>query len=248
MMETNRMKVALCLHGHFRSFDRCYPHLLKHIIEPYSPDVFAMAWGDSMGTFQEPADTVNPTNHPGYNLDSPAVGMDYIRRVIECINPVDMHLDHYYLRDAEFSSILDRYIAWNHQWQHHRPKGTISLNWSRYAVHSLRRSHERLTGKRYDLVISTRWDLMHSMPIDLTTLHPNILTLPMMFGHDIPGDIWAAGSPEIMDSWSEQINGMEELAGAGTLNLGPHEWMKAWLAHKGIRWSNHEGLGVYLLR
>lgn len=242
------MRTALCLHGHFRTFASCWPALVEHIINPYKPDIFAMAWCDSMGTYLHPPDTKDPTMHPGYLLESPAVSRNYLSWVISSLDARDLHLDHYYLHDARFDEILRRYMAWNHPWEHHRPKGTISLNWTRYVAHQMRRDYQRRNGINYDLVISTRWDLMHGSSIDLGGLDTDLLNLPDMFGSDIPGDIWAAGPAWAMDAWSEQINGMEELASAGTLNLGPHEWMKAWLHHRQVPWKVRGDLGVWLAR
>lgn len=236
------------MHGHFRTFASCFDHLAENILAPYSPDIFAMAWGDSMGDHLHPPNTQNPTTHPGYLLESPPVSGDYLAWAMSSLRAIDLHLDHYYLHDARFQGMLDRFMPWNHPWEHHRPKGTISLNWTRYAVHRMRQEHQRRTGTTYDLVISTRWDLMHGSRPDLCAMDHGGLNLPNMYGHDVPGDIWAAGPAWAMDTWADQINGMEELAQAGTLNLGPHEWMRAWLQHREIPWKARDDLNMWLVR
>ena len=50
------MKTALCLYGHFRSFDNCWPGLQEYLIKPnHITDIFTMAWVDSVGHFKHPA-------------------------------------------------------------------------------------------------------------------------------------------------------------------------------------------------
>lgn len=38
------MKSALLLHGHMRTFDKCFPELEKNLLSKYSPDIFIHTW------------------------------------------------------------------------------------------------------------------------------------------------------------------------------------------------------------
>lgn len=40
------MKIALCISGQMRTFERAYPSIKRHILDPLSPDVFIHTWSD----------------------------------------------------------------------------------------------------------------------------------------------------------------------------------------------------------
>ena len=52
------MKVALVIHGHFRNFNKLWDSWKSFLIDPVDPDIFAYAWGDSMGNYIPPQDSV----------------------------------------------------------------------------------------------------------------------------------------------------------------------------------------------
>lgn len=242
------MKVALCLYGHFRCFAQCLPNLLANIIQPYQPDIFAMAWMDSFGHYLHPPDTDNPKSHPGFVVDNNSVQADYLTQVLNVLNPVDIHLDHYFLHDSTFAEMINRLQDYHHPWPHHRPKGTLSLNYIRKIVISMKRKQEEKQGFQYDRVICTRWDIEHPVYIDLTQHDPNLLVLPNSHGPNVTGDIWASGSSDLIDIWGQQFDGIQQLVNNGTFSLGPHEWMKSWLAYKNVPWQNRDDLGVWIRR
>lgn len=243
------MRVALCLHGHFRTFDRCWENLRRNVIDIYQPDVFAMAWMDSMGTHLSPLDSKDPHQHPGFKIGD-AVSTAYLRTVIDRINPIDMHLDHYHLHDERFGKMVEELSAFHHPWPHHRPRGTLSLNWIRHVNLEMRRKQEERQGWTYDRVICTRWDINHPIPIRLEMHDPALMTLTNVHGPDVTSDVWAAGPGYLMDAWADMIKPqpIQHLIERGTFSLGTHEWMKAWFMHRGINWQNRDDLGVYTLR
>jgi len=222
--------------------------LQKHIFEPYQPDVFMMAWMDNTGRHLDPRITENPHGHPGYDLASPKVDPEYARWVVDTIKPIDMHLDHYYLHDDRFSRMVENLSRFHHPWPHHRPKGTMSLNWSRSVVMRMKSRWESSQGWKYDRVICTRWDIMHSCPINLDDLDPTVVSLPNVHGPEVTSDVWAFGPSHHLDAWGEQFDHIQELVDAGSFNLGTHEWMKAWFLHRDIPWQNRDDLGLWTVR
>lgn len=241
------MRVALCLFGHFRSFDRCYDNLLKHILEPYQPDVFAQAWVDSMGYWQPRHVLPDPFNHPGFRLDSPAVDPAYVRRVQELLKPVDIQLDHYYLHDDRFQHMADQLKEFKNWEATNAPKSTLSMNWTRAVSISMKQIHEMRIAQRYDRVIVTRWDIDHVKPVNIAEFDPSVITF-MKGGGDHPGDTWACSTSDLMDQWGAQFGGIPELVANKTMDLGPHEWQTAWFNHRNIPWINRDDLGTLVLR
>lgn len=242
------MKVALCLHGHFRVFDKCIENLFTNIINPYKPDIFMMAWVDSMGLHQHPATSHDPKNHPGFDLKSPQVNSNYLVWALASLAPVDAHFDHYYLYDQHFANMVEKYKEFHHPSQHHRPRGTLSLNYSRQIVMAMKQNHERNYNFKYDRVICTRYDVDHPKKILLEQLDPNVVTLPNIHGPHVTSDVWACGSSDHMNAWGEQISGIQELIEQKKFSLGTHEWMKAWFEYKNIPWQNADDLGIYTRR
>ena len=204
------------------------------------------SWVDSTGTFLHPRATPNPFNHPGYDPNSPKPSVEYIKSVIDRLNPVDVHLDHYYLHDQRFGDIANKYIKFKDPNPTHRPKGTISLNWARYASISMKRNYEQVNQFKYDYVLVTRYDNQHIAPLILENFNPNILAVPNVHQvDDLIGDTCNLGGSDIVDIWSEQINGIDKLVEAGTLSLSPHAWMRAWLDYNNISWEYRGDLGVW---
>jgi hypothetical protein len=50
---TERPKIAICLFGQMRTFERCYPHLERNIISNYDTDIFIHTWRKRGGTWKE---------------------------------------------------------------------------------------------------------------------------------------------------------------------------------------------------
>ena len=242
------MRVALCLFGHLRSFDRCFNNLKTNVLDPLGPDVFAHAWTDSMGLWL-PRSSIrtDPKVNPGYRTDSPPPSPEYIRAVLDQLRPVDVHLDHYYIHDERFQELTDRlkqFWSWEST---NTPKSTFSMTWCREVAIAMKRRRELLQGWNYDQVICTRWDINHTKKIDLTENDPNILTF-VKGGGDHPGDTWASGPSHLMDLWGDQYKGMSELIANNTMDTGPHEWQTAWFNLKQIPWINRTDIGADVLR
>lgn len=241
------MRVALCLYGHFRSFDRTYPNLKTQILDRYQPDIFMQAWTDTMGFWLPRHATPDPRNHPGFKLDSPPVPPGYLRSVINELKPVDMQLDHYYLHNHRFQQQSEALREFHNVEETAAPKSALSMNWIRGTTILMKRRHEMLHKFRYDRVIVTRWDINHTKPINLEELDSDVITF-MKGGGDHPGDTWACGPSDWMDVWGEQYFSINELVEKKTMNCGPHEWQTAWFEHKNVPWVNNADLGTDILR
>lgn len=248
------MKIALCLHGHFRTFMTCWPSLYRHIILPYKPDIFIASWTDSMGFFIGRDETLNPQTHPGYNTDSPPVTSDYLKSVLDKLNPIDTHLEHFYLKEPVFDMMLNNLKMYHDPDIFHRPKGTLSLNWIRYVSIQMKAMHEYRHNFKYDRVISARWDLHYYEPIDLNLYNPDILICPAPGGRgdggwgDAPGDVWSTASSDIIDKYGDQFRGIGELIQANKMTLSTHPWQKNWLDYKGVIWENRPEIELKVVR
>lgn len=243
------MNTALCLYGHFRSFNECWPQLHANLIACNSIDkIFIMAWTDSMGFFQHPTEASNPLAHVGYDRNSASVDTDYIVQLFDRLKPVSLVFDRYHLHDAMFSKLVEQYKSFHHPDPHHRPKGTLSQVYSRSTSLNMARDYENQLGKKFDRIVCTRYDIDYLHPIDLDNLDSTIVSLDGMYGPDVISDAWACGPSDLMHKWGKQFESLDILARAGTLSLGPHEWLLAHFHAFGIPWSNRPDVGIWIRR
>ena len=242
------MKVAVCLSGHFRSFNRTYNSIINNLIAPNLADVFIAAWMDNLGNWLPRTATPDPRNHPGFRLDSPAITSDYLNEVLKILQPKAIHLDNYFLHDQKFQDMLLQYKDWHHPELTHAPKSTLSMNWIRQISIKLKKQYEQQHNFKYDYVVYTRFDIEHNSKIDLTLFDPNIITCCKGGADWHPGDIWFGGSSALMDIAGNQFDSIDELVKAKTFNFGPHEWQTSYFKHNKIPWINNTNLDVKFLR
>lgn len=240
------MKVALCIFGHFRCFDKCKQNLLNNILNVYQPDVFAQAWVDSTGVFLHPEHTPNPFDHKGYDPASPKPSLGYIKEVIDFINPVDIQLDHYYLHDQRFANIVDKYKEYKSSNPLHRPKGTLSQNWARHSCIAMKKQYELQHNFKYDYVIVSRWDNQHYAPPILDNFNPDMLACPNTHQIDnLIGDICVISGSDIINVLGDQFYSIDQLAQTGKFNFNAHTWMAEWLDYNNIVWEYRADMHVW---
>jgi len=222
---------------------------------PYKPDVFASAWSDNLGLYLPSVETPNTKTHPGFNTASPPVTGDYIKKVVDRVNPIDMHLDHFFLKEPIFDAMLTNLKDCHDYDEMHRPKGTLSLNYIRHVSARLKSQYEIKNNFKYDRVIITRWDQHYFGPIDIFSYDPNILICPAPggrgcggWGFENPGDVWSVASSNIIDVYGDQFVGIGELLNAGKMSLQTHKWQKNWLEYRGITWENREEIELKTVR
>lgn len=243
------MNIALCLYGHFRCFDACWPELKHNLIDPNDiKDVFGFSWGDSMGYFLHPEQSNDHKKHPGYDQSSGPPSDIYIRSVVDRLSPKKLVLRDYHDLDQPFDSMVASLSRWHHPSHNHRPKGTIGQVFGRCEAINAMRAHSQETGVRYDMVVVTRWDIAHSSPIDIRSLDQDTVAMDGMYGPDVISDAWACGPQDLIERWGLQFSGIDRLVDRGTMNLGPHEWLKAWFSESAISWKNRPEIGIWIRR
>jgi len=200
-----------------------------------------------MGYHLSPGESPDHENHPGYEPGNP-VSSAYINSVKNRLNPKVFILDRYENHDQYFQSLVDEWRYTTTYLQvpagSHRPKGCLSMVWSRSEIIKAMSNYEQEHGFRYDLVIVTRYDVYHTLPVDLEKLNPTIVNAHGG-GNWHPWDYWTAGPSHEIGLWGQQWDGMQELIDKGNFSTGPHEWQTAWFKHKNIQWQPVElGTGI----
>lgn len=239
---------ALCLYGHYRSFNDCYKNLKANVLDPNNiTDIFAFLWIDSIGWFKHPELSIDPKNHCGYE-ESVALSTNSLINVLNKLNPKRLSFENYDLKDDYFSLIINDLADWHHPNVYHRPKGTLSQVYGRCTSIRLKDIQEKQQGWQYDKVIVTRWDIDYGHPIILDGLNSDVITMDGMYGSEVISDAWACGDSHQISLWGQQFNGISTLVKNQTMNLGPHEWLKAWFDHMQIKWFNDSSVGITIRR
>jgi len=241
--------IALCLYGHFRSFDDCWPGLQEYLIKPNCiTSIFAMSWMDSMGHFTHPENSPDPIAHPGYDQQSQPVSTHWLQHTMTRLNPIAVQFDNYHLHENRFATMVSELAAFHHPSQHHRPKGTLSQVWGRCTSLKLAAAHEARYGFTFDQIVCTRWDIAYSKPILISDLDPAKISMDGMYGPDVISDAWACGPSNLMQAWSRQFESVDQLVKNKTMNLGPHEWLHAHFDHEEIARINRPDIGIWIQR
>jgi hypothetical protein len=247
-LHTLSMRYALCLYGHLRTFDLCWPSLQENLIRPNNiTDVFMTTWTDSMGFFQHPEQSVNPKTHRGYDKNSAIPTQDYIMTVLSRLNPQMAELPAFHAHEKKFDAMLTELSAWHHPSQHHRPKGTLGQVWGRCNSLRMKKTYEDQNRFRFDAVVVTRYDINYNSPIELQMLPKDCIVSDGMYGEDVVSDAWCCGPSDLCDKWAQQLVDIPRLVNNHTMNLGPHEWLKSHFSLNNIPWTTH-GVGISIQR
>lgn len=241
--------VALCLYGHFRTFDDCWKNLKSNIIDINSiSDIFISSWSDSMGWFQHPENSVDHRAHPGFDLSSEKPSNEYIDSVLSKLNPRQYSIESFKKYEPYFDQVLKNLEQWHHPSPVHRPKGTLSQVWGRCSSIGLKKAYEEKHGFKYDAVIVTRWDIFHNKPIAVDTFDLNYVTLDGMYGPDVISDAWACGPSNLIDLWGLQFASISDMVRTNIMSLGPHEWLRSHFDYYDISWKNDPSINIAIKR
>ena len=241
------MKLALCLSGHFRSFDRTWKSIYKHIIKEYQPDIFAHAWSDSFGNHSHPLDTENPSFKIGYDVNSSNIPKTYLDSVANRVNPKLIQTQRYFDFDDEFEKQTQDLNKFSDSWRWNRPKTVLSSVYSRCQSIRLKQLYEQQYNFVYDAVVWTRWDILHKEGFELSTPNWYNLFLDNQHGWGGSADIWAFGDNKSIDILGDQYDDISHLIEEGTMSLHPHKWLDAWLNSNKIH-VHHRNLNLEIKR
>jgi hypothetical protein len=215
------MKVALILSGQFREAKYCYKGFKENILDIYNPDVFISTWTNSFN--------ITPSGWFGlYQKDDCTLS-----EVMEMYNPKSIELETFdddnYQPFKKMADNLDSKI--NHVTK------TVNVNsmwYKRHRANLLRENFEKLNNFKYDLVISSRFDLEFLEPLSFQ-LEENKLSIPI--GFDWSNglcDLFAMGNSDIMSEYFDLYNLMEYYRLEKEVSETPELIMKYHVEHKNI--------------
>lgn len=143
------MKIALLIHGHMRTYKKCFPGLVSNLLDPYQPDVFIHTWTET-----EPhAKTWH--NRKGTILE---LSEDALNEIADMYNPTDIYVG--------IQPPVDPVrVTPNNNLSY---DGQKSMLWGMQQACILKRQHEEKYGFTYDVVVKIRPDILLMSPLEIS--------------------------------------------------------------------------------
>jgi hypothetical protein len=147
------MKIALCLSGHLRSFEKTFESIKEHLLDPFQPDVFISSW-----------------NERGYWTRNDTLGVNDFSKITETewdlvkslYNPKTIeHEDLFEWKKLEFQQRAEKILqTGQNKLRWGRPQNIIGAFYKLCKADELRTNYESQYNFKYDFVIRARPDLL----------------------------------------------------------------------------------------
>lgn len=223
------MKVALCLSGHFRTYNLCKESLFKNIINPFNPDVFIHTW-DNLGFgrngtkvnnaekwTKNDSDIIKQNSNLGLSILEFYRNSPPIEKIYEDLNPKSVVIEKYEDVEEEIKNIA---LSVKNKYEYDYPVNTVSLWRKRFLCCELKKEFEK--NFTYDIVIVTRPDIRYnSVSLELT----NKIHTPYAHSYGVCSDIFAYSNSQNMDIYSSIFNHISEY-NEKNVSFNPHNLLK----------------------
>ena len=225
------MKIALCLYGNIRSFDVVFPYLDKHILQKYSPDVFAITWTNTPELLSNKFDRFHPIRNLSKHKNGQRnISVDYVHSIIDRINPVISKVIDTETSDFYNQLQLIKELPDIKKWA--MPMASYKNMWSQEQVIHLKNMKEFQSQSIYDLVIMSRWDVIYTDTIDISAFSNSVITIPESFSR--MSDFWAVGGSSIINVFSKRFSSIPLLT---ELPDTLPNFLESVLENNGISWQ-----------
>jgi hypothetical protein len=195
------MRVALCLSGQTRCFDRCFDSLRKYIIEPLNCDVFCHFWDNSQIPPVWAETLYNDQNALAWQPLDGDYGLDLIHK----LSPRKLLIEPQKIFDVE--AYANACTPENSRMQAKSFVNPLSMYYSILMANYCKTTWEHRHGFRYDCVIRGRTDLLFHEEIPQTQLDDlSKIYLPEEQGWGGYNDMFAFSSSDNMDVYADCIN------------------------------------------
>lgn len=199
---SKRLKVALCMSGHLRTYEDNYKSLYDNILSKHDCDVFIHTW-DSLGLSYRHTDG-------GLHL----FNTEQFKSKIEFLyNPKKIVIEPN--RTFSVSPIMQQKLI-----DHRDISGILSMYYKIEACNQLKIDYEKEKDFKYDLVVRFRGDLFVETPLPTDSIsNYNSLFVPFYGNFAGINDQFAFGSSPIMDLYSSLYSNIEKHLQAGAFML-----------------------------
>ena len=250
-----KLKVALCLSGHFRTFAQTKISFLYNLVERYDPDIFIHTWDNlGYGLNGRPSNkqTIIPDDETDLKIkqnahlgtsdnaefirSSPKLQSSLFEDVFKKIKKIE--IEDYDEIEPEILAIASRIdLSWS-PYPDYTPT-PVSLHRKVYLCNELKKEYEKLNSVKYDVVIRTRPDLFIDN-IDLSDYikegsgtTKNKVYLSSEGSYHAVSDVIAFGDSESMDKYSSLFSKIDYYI-EQKANFNPHDLLQRHLKEEDL--------------
>lgn len=205
--KNEKPRVAICLSGFLRTFDKNYISFLHNVLERMNADVFIHTW-----------DTLGNPNNSNDNPVSKLSTASFKQKINTYYNPKSLIIEP--IKHFNISPLMrEKSIS-------HDTHSVLCMYYKVRACNDLKMAYEKLHDFKYDCVIRCRTDLNFKTPFILNELDDFTKVYFPMYG-DYGGynDQFAFSSSEHMDIYSTVFNHIEDYLRQGIM-LNPEALLK----------------------
>jgi hypothetical protein len=200
-------KIALCLSGQPRSYEKGYEYHKKNLLDHYHVDVYFHTWYDEAQSFQHIEELYNAID---YSVSDPF----YLKDVLQNV-------------DNTFKNVPD-------------PKFPARNTWLMF--NSMAQSYRTMMNSKvqYDVVIRSRFDYALNVKLPYEETQVGKVYVPsdrMTPNHDFCADMFAFGTPKVMDTYMTTAFSLYEHYDNGTIMIG-EDMLAAQLKKHGLVGKN----------
>ena len=166
------MKVAVCLSGQLRTFDKTYNSIIENLVKPNNADVFIHSWDEtniSTGIDKSRIYACN-TN----NIDKVLTYFNPQKYVFD--KPMDfIEYNDLHVSDGWIDTIMKMHNMSREDAKQHCIRNTCSMFYSIYKCNELKNTYANENNFEYDYIIRCRFDLKIKKPIYISQFSNNKL-------------------------------------------------------------------------
>lgn len=193
-----KLKTALCISGHLRTFEDNFKSVKDNILDLTDCDIFIHTW-DNMGL------SYRFTDANLHSIETKRI----IDKIKQLYNPKKMIIEK--TRHFLVTPIMQQRLV-----DHRDVQGILSMFYKIEACNKLKSQYEIDNNFKYDCVIRFRGDLRVETPFPNTSVsNLNSIYLPIYGNFGGACDQFAYGNSEIMDTYSSLFSNMEKYLFAG---------------------------------
>ncbi len=215
------MNVAIVLSGHMRCWNQVFPNFKEHFIDRYNPDIFIHTWSDE--GWWVPQEGALGVHEKSDMLD--------VEAVREAYKPIQMVVEDFSDYEPVFAERVKTFTNF-----YHRPRNIVSMFYKMGACVNLLEEHILKTGKKYDLVIRMRPDMILHEPmpeLDPTKFYTLAHRNHMGGG---TGDMFQIGDFDSVSRFASMGTKLEDIY-AETGLLCPHTFSVHHIKALGLPWQ-----------
>lgn len=206
------MKVAVCLSGQMRDYNKSFNNFQYKILNKLDCDIFIHTWEDNITDWNNVIKLYNPKK----------ICIEYLNKTY--LNSLDIFDNKHKTSRGEFTNI-----------------NIIGMYYKIYLCNNLKKEYENLLNKKYDCVIRYRPDLILKKEINENELkNLNFIYISTVGANVWLDDTFAFSNSNNMDSYCEVFNNLNELYNINNNSLHPEAILKKNLDKYNLKYKECE--------